>query len=171
MKDGTPYHVQLCVESGTEHSSEMLKGRIAEAMQRLSGRSRWQRFAAPVTRLSEQQLDYLTALDNRFKVAWCAWVPRDGNELGIGLGRYVALREDLAIAEFALTVVDDYQGQGVGEVLLRRLVRSALENRIRELRGHVLAGNRAMLALSRHFDAHIQQGKAGGMLVTLRLDA
>ena len=105
MRDGTPFRVQLCVEPGTPHSPEFLRGQIAEAFGRLSTRSRWQRFSAPVHRLSDRQLDYLTDIDNRDRVAWCASASRGSQRIGIGLARYIRLHDEPDVAEFALTVV------------------------------------------------------------------
>ena len=155
MRDGTPYRIQLCVEPGTRHSPEFLRGRIDEAFGRLSSQSRWQRFASPLHRLSASQLDYLTDLDNHDRVAWCASVGRDDQELGIGLARYVRLQDERDVAEFALTVVDEYQGQGVGSQLMRRLIASAHANGLRALRGYVLRGNQRMLAICRRLDADL----------------
>ena len=147
MRDGTPFYVQLCVEPGTPYSPEFLRGQITEAFGRLSNQSRWQRFAAPVHRLSDQQLDYLTDLDNHDRVAWCASVGRGDQAKGIGLARYIRLHDEPDVAEFALTVVDAYQGQGVGSLLMQRLIETARQNGLRTLRGYVLRGNQRMLAI------------------------
>lgn len=171
MKDGTRYRVQLCVEPGSACSREMLKVRIVEAMHHLSSQSRWQRFAAPVSHLSDSQLSYLADLDNKLRVAWCASTVRDGGDLGIGLGRYIALPEDLAVAEFALTVIDEFQGRGVGRELLKHLIESAGQNRIHSLCGYVLPGNRSMLALSRRFGASVEQQDAETIKVIIPVPA
>ncbi|MDJ0738757.1 MAG: GNAT family N-acetyltransferase [Gammaproteobacteria bacterium] len=167
MRDGTPFRLQLCVEPGTAHSPEFLKGQIADALQRLSAQSRWMRFAAPVNELTDSQLDYLTDLDNHDRVAWCASTLRDDAEIGIGLGRYVVLADPPGLAEFALTVVDAYQGQGVGLALLRTLVESAGDNGIARLRGYVLKGNRRMLALCRHVGGRLTSADASTFVVDI----
>ena len=155
MKNGMPYRVQPCVEPGTPHTPDYLKGQIIEAMASLSAHSLWERFAAPVTQLSDRELDYLTSLDGRDRVAWCATVDDNGRERGIALGRYVRLPEEPGIAEFALTVIDEFQGQGVGRALLARLTQTARDNGLQILRGHVLSGNRIMLSLCRSFGAEL----------------
>ena len=167
MRDGTPYRIQLCVEPGTRHSAEYLRGQIDAAFARLSSQSRWQRFAAPLHRLSDGQLDYLTDLDNHDRVAWCASVGQDDQELGIGLARYVRLHEERDAAEFALTVVDAYQGQGVGSQLMRRLIASAHENGLRALRGYVLRGNQRMLAICRRLDADLTSADASTIVAEI----
>ncbi len=153
MKDGTPYEVVLCAEPGSGCSREMLREQIVHAVKNMSTRSLWQRFASPVHELTEAQLDYLTNLDGHDRVAWCAAVVKDGQEVGIALSRYIKLPGEHGVAEFAVTVVDEYQEQGVGTLLLTRLMVSASENGVKVLRGYVQPGNKRMLALCRHFNA------------------
>ena len=166
MKNGTPYRIQLCLEPEKEHTQAFLKDQIVNAMEAMSGQSRWQRFASPVDKLSDSQLDYLTDLDGKERVAWCASVMTKKGERGIGLARYVKLPGTDGVAEFAITVVDEFQGQGVGYQLLRRLIGTASENNLKILRGYIRVGNRAMLALCRRFAAHITSEDAG----TVRAD-
>jgi len=75
---------------------------------------------------------------------------------GAGIARYVRLQEESDIAEFAITIVDAWQGRGLGAILLERLIESARENGIRILRGYVLPGNSAMIRLGKRFDAQIE---------------
>ena len=51
------------------------------------------------------------------------------------------------VAEAAITVLDHYQGRGLGTVLLGFLARSARENGIKVFRNYVLSDNVAMLEL------------------------
>jgi len=60
-------------------------------------------------------------------------------------GRYVPLGE--GTAELALTVRDDYQGAGLGRILLGELAERAPANRIERLRAIVSLSNAAMLHL------------------------
>ena len=170
MKDGTPYSVQPCVEQGTAHTAEFLKTQIASALEKLSVQSRWQRFASPMARLTDAQLDYLTRLDGKDRVAWCATVERDGDEHGIGLARYVRLAHDPGVAEFAVTVVDEYQAQGIGYALMTKLKETARENGLTTLRGYVLPSNRRMLALCRRLGAGLGTPESGFITAEIALD-
>lgn len=152
MKNGTSYLIQLCVEPDTKHTSAFLKDQIATAFKSLSSHSRMTRFAAPINRLTNKQLDYLTDLDGKDRVAWCAYRIAEGKEIGLGLGRYMKLPKEEKVAEFAITVVDGYQGQGVGYQLLTKLIESAKDNGLHKLRGYVMKDNKPMLALCKHFD-------------------
>ena len=155
MKNGTPYEIHLCVEPETGHTPEFLKGQITNAMRSMSTWSRWLRFASPARKLSDKQLDYLTTLDGKNRIAWCALIREKNRERGIGLSRYAKLTGENDIAEFAVTVVDEFQNQGVGYALLKKLIGSARDNGIAILRGYIQPGNKRMLSLCRRLRASI----------------
>ena len=153
MKNGIRCRVQLCVEPNTSHTAEFLKKQIEIGFQHMSARSRISRFATAMNHLTDEQLDYLTDLDGKDRVAWCATVTCDGEERGIGIARYISLPNEKNMAEFAITVVDDYQGQGVGYQLLNKLIQSASQNGFQVLRGYILMSNMPMLALCKRFES------------------
>jgi acetyltransferase len=74
-------------------------------------------------------------------------------------------------AEFALTVRDDATGRGFGPLLMRRLIDYARERGIREIFGHVLRENSAMLAICRSlgFEEHADPDDPAIKLVRLPL--
>jgi GNAT superfamily N-acetyltransferase len=123
------------------------KDRLRTGLDWLSPRSRELAFHVPLHRLTEDQLRYVTEIDHRDHVAWVALDPDDLDAPGMGIGRYVRLRHDPAVAEAAITVLDRYQGRGVGTLLLALLTGSALANDIRVFRNYVLADNDTMLEL------------------------
>lgn len=170
MNDGTRYRVQPCVEKGTAHTAEHLKAQIARGLDSLSVQSRWDRFASPIAHFSDQQLDYLTDLDGKDRVAWCASIERNGAEQGIALARYVRLAADEMTAEFAITVVDDYQGRGIGYAMLQQLMHSACDNGLTLLRGYVLPGNRRMLALAKRAGARLHIRGTDFIVAEIALD-
>lgn len=157
LDDGTPYRVCDCTEPTLHISREQWKQAMREAFSLLSPQSRWQRFASGSASLTEAQLDYLTDVDGCSRVACCAVIP-DGLQIrGIGIARYIRLGDGPDRAEFAVTVVDRYQGQGVGRALMEYLVTEAQRNGIDTLVGHVLPSNTGMLALCRKLGAEISQ--------------
>jgi RimJ/RimL family protein N-acetyltransferase len=90
------------------------RDRLREALERTSSRTRSARFGRHRTAFTEAELDYFTRVDQLDHVAWCAvagWIP---GEPGIGSARYVRDPERPDTAEMAVTVLDDYQGMGVG---------------------------------------------------------
>ena len=84
---------------------------VQGAFARLSEQSRYQRFMSAINELSESQLRYLTEVDHHDHEALIAF-DREGG-LGVGVGRYVRL-DDGTSAEAAVTVVDEWQGRGLG---------------------------------------------------------
>jgi GNAT superfamily N-acetyltransferase len=146
---------------------------LVKGFERLSPESRYRRFFAPMKEMSPPLLDYLTSVDYRDHFAWAALSAEPGPEgrpMGVGVGRYVRL-EDPEAAEMAVTVVDDWQGRGLGRVLLDALVFEALENGITRLEGDVLVENRPMQELLRHADATFRPGSPGVLRFSIDLPA
>ncbi len=156
LADGTRLLVRLCRSEEAHCDKDCVKAGINSALQHTSARTRQLRFAGGVNTLSDSQLDYLADLDNRDRLAWCALEAGDDVHTGAGIARYMRLPDEPDVAEFAITIVDAYQGRGLGKILLGRLVESARENGIRILRGYVLPGNSGMLRLGKQFDAEIK---------------
>lgn len=111
----------------------------------LSRQSRYRRFHAGLPALPAALLNRLVDVDQLAHVALAVWLP--GQDLIVADARYV--RDDGASdeAEFALTVADDWQGQGLGRQLLVRLARHAQSQGVQWLRGSVLWDNRPMIGL------------------------
>ncbi len=122
------------------------KRAIASAFDRLSPESRYRRFFAPLTRLSERDLAYLTEVDHHDHEALVAYDARSGEPIGVA--RFVRWAEP-AEAEVALTVVDHWQGRGVGTALLERLVERAREEGIQRFLALIVGENRRALDLAR----------------------
>lgn len=121
------------------------RDRLRDALARISRRTRTARFGRDRSAFTDDELDYFTRVDQRDHVAWCAvagWLP---GEPGIGSARFVRDPARSEIAEMAATVLDEYQGLGVGSALLAVLYAEALERGIRWLVGEVLADNHAVL--------------------------
>jgi GNAT superfamily N-acetyltransferase len=115
----------------------------------LSPESRRKRFLGPKNGLTESELDYLTAIDGDRHYAISISAPGiDGGQAApVGVGRFIRDSDEPEVAEFALTIVDRWQGRGIGRLLLDRLIEAALERGITCFRGHVLSDNLAMLGL------------------------
>lgn len=114
---------------------------IEEGFSELSERSRYTRFGFGVGGLSENELDYLADVDQRTHVAWGASV--NGN--GAGVGRYFTI-PDTGSAEVAITVLDEFQGNGVGTMLMRALVSIARLDGVDELVFEIVPSNTALQA-------------------------
>jgi GNAT superfamily N-acetyltransferase len=123
------------------------KVRLERGLDLLSPRSRFLNFHMEVERLDDEQLRYVTEIDHRDHVAWIVLDGEDPDAPGMGLGRYVRLRHAPEVAEAAITVLDPYQGRGLGTMLLAILTRTARANGITTFRNYVLADNEVMLEL------------------------
>lgn len=122
------------------------KAGLADGFARLSPESRYGRFFAPIAELGEDQLRFLTEVDYVDHFAWVA-VLAGRPDVGVGVARYVRIPGEPRAAEAAVTVVDEYQGRGLGTILMQALAAAAVENGIRTFRGHVLRTNEPMLEL------------------------
>jgi GNAT superfamily N-acetyltransferase len=111
---------------------------------RLSEESRYRRFLTPTPRLSERMLRYLTEVDHRDHEALVALA----DDHGVGVARFVRTK-DPEVAEAAVTVVDDWQGKGLGTALLELLARRARQEGIHRFSAVVLAQNQDMLDVLR----------------------
>ncbi|MDQ3767887.1 MAG: GNAT family N-acetyltransferase [Actinomycetota bacterium] len=124
------------------------KDRLREAFERLGEESRYRRFFSPMSTLSPAMLRYLTEVDHHDHEALVAQDAGTGE--GLGVARYVrGHHAPPDEAEAAITVVDDWQGRGLGGVLLRALADRAREEDITTFTALVQADNpRAIRALS-----------------------
>jgi RimJ/RimL family protein N-acetyltransferase len=118
---------------------------VDEIFERMSEQSRYARFFSPVPKLTAVMRKALTAVDHDRHGAWVAEV--DGT--AVGIGRWVRYANDPARAELAFEIADDYQGRGVGTVLLPILLAAAKRADVARLECTVAPGNQRALALSK----------------------
>jgi RimJ/RimL family protein N-acetyltransferase len=124
---------------------------LADGFARLSSESRQLRFLRPKDELSRAELRYFTVVDHHDHEALGALDHADGR--GVGVARYVRDADDPHSAEIAVTVVDDWQGRGLGTELLAQLSGRARVEGIRRFTALVSADNAAMSALLRRLCA------------------
>jgi GNAT superfamily N-acetyltransferase len=118
---------------------------LVAGFERLSEESRYRRFFVPVNRLSERQLDYLVDVDHHDHEALIAFDEASGDTVAVA--RFI--RKDGNVAEPAIAVIDDWQGRGVGKVLLDALVDRAREEGVGYFEAAVLADNPAAISALR----------------------
>ena len=124
---------------------------LADGFARLSARSRQMRFLTPKKELSPAELRYFTDVDHHDHEALGALDQANGR--GVGIARYVRDASDPQAAEIAVTIVDDWQGRGLGTELLSQLSDRARQEGIRRFTALVTAGNTAMAGLLRNISA------------------
>jgi len=116
---------------------------LMAAVDRTSSDSLYRRFFAVRRHFTETEESFYLNVDFVSQVALIAVADANGQPIIIGGGRYVV--GEPGQAEVAFTVVDKYQGRGVGAALLRHLAVIARQAGLRELVAYVLPDNRAML--------------------------
>ena len=131
--------------------------------QRVGPESAYFRFFSPKPDLSPKELRYFTTVDYDARMAFIAL---HGDDM-IAVGRYDVLPdesdEEHKVAEIALLVEDDFQGVGIGSLLLQHLTEYARFKGITRLAAFVLAGNSHMLRLLRKSGYTLTSGSGGGM--------
>lgn len=121
---------------------------IVDAVAYASDRTYYRRFHGPRHGFSPRELSELTEIDGYNHFALIA-TERDRPDRLVRVARFVRYRDHPTEAEFAITVHDPYQGQGIGGRLLELLVEAARERGIRRLRALIQSDNDAMMRLLR----------------------
>jgi RimJ/RimL family protein N-acetyltransferase len=119
---------------------------LVRAYAQLGEQSRYRRFFTVMPGLPEATVKAAVEVDHADHEALVA-VPLQSEEEIAGECRFVRLADQPDTADLAVTVVDAWQGRGLGPVLLARLSERALEVGIEYFTAEVLAENRAMLSL------------------------
>ena len=94
--------------------------------------------------LTPEELTYFTEVDFSSHVALVAVMEIDSVQRLVGTGRFVRIRENPTHSEFAITIADALQGQGVGKALLKHLIRCARRLGVSRLEASVLPQNSRM---------------------------
>lgn len=135
LVDGTTVHLRPIRADDQE--------RHARFAARLSPESQYYRFFQPKGALSPEEVRHFCTVDHVDRSAYVGLV--DGEIVGVA--RYERTGDDRA--EAAFIVADEYQGLGLGTLLLERLAAAAWANGIRTFTAEVLADNLRMLEVFR----------------------
>ena len=126
---------------------------LADGFARLGAASRRMRFLGVKKELSTADLRYFTDVDHHDHEALAALDQAGGH--GVGIARYIRAAGDPQAAEIAVTIVDDWQGRGLGAELLARLSGRARQEGIRRFTALADPGNVAVAALLRKAGARL----------------
>ena len=133
LRDGTPVRIRPVRPDD--------RARLLRGVREMSRTSRYMRFFATAREMSDEQARYFTESDQLNHVAVCAIEPTDAEQRGYGIARFVRDANDPQIAEFAVAVIDEMQGRGLGTILLAALYLRAQSLGVEELRAEILAEN------------------------------
>jgi RimJ/RimL family protein N-acetyltransferase len=139
---------------------------LARAYANLGEQSRYRRFFTAMPALPEATLKAAVEVDHTDHEALVA-VPLRSAEI-VGECRFIRSPDQPDTAEVGVTVVDTWQGRGLGSALLARLSERALQSGIEYFTAEVLAENRIMLALLPSL-GHVET-KSRGPVVTTRVE-
>lgn len=142
LRDGTPAMIWPLLPTDDKA--------LQENYQRLSARSKYNRFLSSKPTLSPAMLRLLVDqvdAKNHIALVLVAF-PDDAPEQLAGVGRLIRYTEQPSEADVAVTVADNWQGRGVGTAILAELVRQRPAG-VQEIVTRVAADNRASLAMLR----------------------
>ena len=116
---------------------------LVAAVARSSSVSLYRRFFAVRRHFTEPEIEFFLNVDFVDHVALVAVVDERGRPVIAGGARYIVVEPGRA--EVAFTVVDQYQGQGLGAALMHHLAAIAQAAGLKELIAEVLPDNVPML--------------------------
>lgn len=120
---------------------------LVDGLQSLSKESIYNRFNDLRKGFSEKELEYLTNIDGLIHFAIGAIVKQNGVNKGIGIARFVRLKDTPECVEIAITVIDHYQNKGVGSILYSHLKAAAKERGYKKILGHIRMNNYRMIKI------------------------
>ena len=145
-----PFGVQL--KDGRQVTVREVRADDAERMQTalraMSAESRYSRFMSAIRELSPNMLEKAVRPDAKRELQLVAVASEDAQEKIVGGARYAAAPGSLD-CEFALALIDDWQGQGLARQLLETLMRTARARGFERMEGYILPSNAAMLMLAK----------------------
>jgi acetyltransferase len=120
---------------------------LVDFHERLSERTVYQRFFSVMKlsqRVTHERLSRISFIDYDREMALVATMidKETGERVMVGVGRLVKLTG--GEAEFGLVVSDDYQRQGLGRELLKRLVDVGHDEKLKRIVGYILPDNTGM---------------------------
>jgi GNAT superfamily N-acetyltransferase len=135
LRDGREIEIRALRPSDREQ--------LVAAADRASRESLYRRFFGAKRRFTEQEIAFYSDVDLESQVALVATVKEAGQLMIVAGARYIVEREGRA--EMAVTVIDQYQRQGIGGKLLHHLAAIARRQGLEELVANVQPDNHPML--------------------------
>jgi GNAT superfamily N-acetyltransferase len=165
--DASTYRVEAVLRDGGAICIRAIrpddKIRLHQHFAALSPQSVYFRFMGIRRDLSDDDLKKLTELDFKDHVGLVATITENGVELLLGVARYIRGKTPRR-AEIAFAILDEYQGRGIGTLLLEHLNHIANANGITEFEADVLADNVRMLEVFAHSGLKIRRRFESGVV-------
>lgn len=161
LRDGTRVHIRP-IRPEDDHA-------LVEAFHHMSPQTVYQRFFAALPELSEEMAWRFSHVNYTNRMALVAETPDSDPPQLMAVARYERTK-DVGVAELGLVVVDEWQGRGLGRILLRRILAVAATHGITRFTADILADNRRMLHLLAT-EARVCHSKSSGGVTTLLLSS
>lgn len=160
LRDGRSFEIRALKPSD---EADMLA-----AVDRIGAQSLYRRFMGAKRGFSDKERAFFLNVDFVNHVALVAVIKEGDRASIVAGGRYFV--ESPGMAEVAFAVVDDYQGQGIGAILLRHLASLARQAGLREFTAEVLPDNAPMLKVFERSGLRFSsQRSADGVHAVLKL--
>ncbi len=138
-------------------------------LERLSPQSRQYRFLGQVN-VSDELINRLTDIDYRHDMAFVALRHEEGEKREIGVSRF-CMSDDGTSCECAAAVADEWQGRGLGYLLMRHLIEVARQRGVKRMFSIDSAANGHMreLATSLGFERKVDPDYPSQVIHSLAL--
>ena len=147
LPDGTRVFLRPLREADLKHAQQYFGG--------LSEQSKYMRFMTPTPTLTPETLALVVAALREARAGiTVAIIDRNHDEYLIGGARIVPT-ERPGSCEFALSIVDEWQGKGLGTILMREAVRLGQQLGYHRIEGSVLTINSRMLKVAQRLKFHL----------------
>jgi acetyltransferase len=161
MKDGTPITVRPI-----RPEDEPLMARFHESLSERSVYMRYFHAMNLTRRTAHERLTRICFIDYEREMALVA--ERENPETGepeiLGVARLSRNRADPSEAEFSILVNDRYQRQGIGTVLMEKILEVGREEGLRHITAEILFENRAMQHLIKKFGFRLHRDLEEGVV-------
>ena len=148
LRDGRPIEIRALRPSDEAGMLDAINHTNAESLRR--------RFFVTKRAFSDKEKAFFMNVDFVKHVALVAEIETDGRRTIIGGGRYIVTEP--GGAEIAFVVIDDYQGKGIGTLLMRHLAVIGRTAGLKELIADVLPENAAMRKVFSKFGFEARRG-------------
>jgi RimJ/RimL family protein N-acetyltransferase len=129
------------------------RANFLSAADRISPVSLYRRFFTVKRGFTEREMEFFLNVDFDKHVALVALIEEAGQNVIVGGGRYVVVQPGKA--EVAFAIIDQYQAQGIGSILMHHLAIIARAAGLQELVAEVLPENKPMLKLFERSGLHM----------------
>jgi len=120
---------------------------LQKGFSQLSENSKYFRFFAVHSKLTDYELKFFTEIDGINHIAWGILDESFNDHIPVGVGRFVRIKDEPEIAEVAYIVVDSYQGKGLGQYLFAILNMIGARAGLKKFRYYVLSENTKALKM------------------------